>query len=101
MKKNRLLKFLILNLVIFNILFFFNEIMLRTVFRFLDVYSKCPPETLICDPGSYTIVDDIIMGLFVVSIFAAAVSAAILLNRQIEKLWQKRQPQPPRPRRRP
>lgn len=103
-KNNRLKAFFIISLVIFNLLFFAKDFLILSYFRMADVYANCPEETLNCDPGSYTYADDIVIGLFTISIFAAAVSASILINRQIEKLWKKhhqaRGPQP-RPRRRP
>lgn len=89
-RKNPLLTFLIVNIVIFNLLFIFRDPLMRAMYRTLDVYSKCPEDTLYCDVSTLTSADDIILGLFALSFLASAVTAAILLSRKIEKSWNKR-----------
>ncbi len=90
-KKNPALVIFIVSLIVFNVLFFARDFLMVQFFKLFDVYSQCPEDSLICDPGSYTYVDDVIIGLFALSMFAAAVSASILINNQIGKSWQKRQ----------
>lgn len=89
-KKNPTLVIFIVSLILFNGLFFARDFLMVQLFKLFDVYSQCPEDSLICDPGSYTYIDDIVIGLFAISMFAAAVSASILINQQIGKSWQKR-----------
>jgi len=98
-KKSRLPLLFIVSLVVFNLLFFFKDPLIRVAYRALNVYSKCPSDTLNCDVGSYTVVDDIILGIFALSFFAIAVIGAMLLSRKIEQSWRHRSEQKkPRPR---
>lgn len=97
--RHKLLSLCIASFALFNIIFFVRQPLIDWWYDRIDIYGKCvdqsPELTGLyalqnCDLDSLSNVDDVIMAAFALTALTTVITGSILINRAIERSWNKR-----------